>query len=471
MKVSINPYYGCDISTLNDTLDIYPGQGKNIYFYIENLANTPDNIIISSSLITDLETEIFPSVFEMEPFSSGKGMINIKAGEDALAGTYHLNLSGRTGFGPEDINSTDWCLIRVNIIPVFNLTISPPTIEKEAEPGELSCSFWISNRGNSPDVALVEYSGSPAKWLRSPTRNLTIEPGGDSSITLNLSIPKDAKAGDYSLEIRVISGNGRDVFAKAVLNITVKGDDNENIMGALSVQKKTLIGGIVLVAIIALIVVIIVTVKRRSKRTKTPAPGPKAGEFSLEPPPPTYEELYSNLPKISKSGSEYEPLYESEGQFTEYTPEETLHIATDDKPDLSDTRAQEEYYEETYPDYISMGKTPSEEAFYGPMMQDSKLMSWDDDIETEFREMKMPSVSGRKRKRKGKTASKKIKQDIEGMIKPIYRTDIIDALFEFDEEPAEVSVADWDAGDDEEKEIDISDDSEDEGVSGLEWED
>ena len=483
IEIEVDPYYGCEISiskdqfipSSNNTLAFYPGQDTNITFSVRNLANTPDNIIITSSDMAVVETEILPPVLKMEAFSSGEGKINIKASEDALAGTYYLNLSVRSGFGPVDENSTDRCRIRIDIRPVFELTLSPSTIEREVESGELVCTYWISNKGNSPDEVIVEYFGDSAKWLQFPLRDLTIQPRKDAGLTLNLSVPKNAGSGKHTLEIRVSSEIDDSVFARSVMNITVTENSDGKLLGGLSDNKLVLVVGVILAIVIILIVILIVAVKRRTKKTGEPTPIPNESELGPEPLPPTYEDLYSDLPSVPRSFGEYEHQYESE-EYVEYPIVEEIveEIVSEHEFDGEGIWSEEHRHEEPSVHYAPMEVILPDGETRSLAVEESELTAWDDGMEAEFREMKMPLKSGRKRKRKekekGKTASKKKQRDIEGMIKPIYRTDIIDALFDFDEEPAEVSVADWDADDDEEKDIDISDDLEDEGLSGLEWE-
>ncbi len=455
LEIIIAPSYECRIETGTNKTSLYPGQTDNISFSVDNLANTWDEIVVQCWPVNALESGISIPVLEMENFSSADGVLNIMVKNDALAGTYHLNLSAAsTGAAYGD--KGDWCLIEVEVLEVYGLSVSPSGITREVGTGIMSYTFHVSNDGNTADEVKIDYSGSPAEWLRSSVRNLSLTPGEESGLRVDMLIPSGTKSGEYSLGIVVMSLNDGEIIDSAKLNLSVTADENNGILGVSSSENFTIIGIAALVVILVTIIIIFILVGKRRRKIKeddTPKLIPKSK--IIEPPPPSYNDLYSNLPKVQvQSGTEADEAYSEESElYGDYYDEEETYSA-------------DVVMEESFQEASIFQDDP-----YPTYMAESELQGWEDEMEPAFQETPMRSTSISQKRTKASKKDKyvyKEEKDIgtDDVLDDILvsRTNVLDALFDFGEE------SENDDMDEEEITGELEPVEEYEGIE-LEWED
>ena len=468
LELTVEPSFRCNITPALKNLALHPGEDINITFSIKNLANTHDNILVTCYAGEYFETDFALALFEMEAFSSDSGTLRIKALSDALAGTYYLALRAKTSRGELDENSTDNCLIEVEIRQFFNVTFTPVIVNKDVEPGPMSTTFLITNRGNGIDTFEIEYSGTLAKWLQNPVYNRTVGPNDSEGVTVSLLIPDDARSGDYSLDIRIVSVNDAAVKDNATLGLKVKGEDSEGLLGMGSKDSLALIGIVVVFIILVFLTLIIVIARRKKAKRGTEEPKEELVVPDMEfeaAPAPTYQELYSNLPKVPDTPSykretpPYErerPSYEREtssyeGETSSYERERASYeTAAEPSPFMVD--GEDEFDAYAYDDPTDMGGGHwSEASDYGgeslvfesddrwPSEEESGMPSWDDGDEDDFIEMPMRSGRSQEKKRRGKKkgankkSQKKVEKDAEKFLGSIDGGNILDSLFDFDD--------------------------------------
>jgi len=435
LELTVIPNYESIITPAKKSTTLYPGQTDNISFSVDNLANTEDKLIVSCVPVNALETGITVPAFELENFSSDSGILNIKAKNDALAGTYYLNLSvASTGAGNGE--GGDWCLIEVEVQKVYGLSVSNPGT-RDVGTGSVSYTFQISNEGNTPDEVRIEYSGTPAEWLRFSAANISIDPGEDSGLTVNMLIPSGTESGSYSLDIKVVSSNDGKIIDRAKLNLNVTGDDTGGILGGVSSSGSfTLIGvAVAVVIVIALIIVFIIVGKRRRKEKEEKSPAMIPTPVFNEPPTPSYNDLYSNLPKVpSQTRTETaEPYYEESGYdesgYEESGYEESGYEEYYNEPEIY---AADPGIEESY------GEDVLQDEFYPSFSAEPEIHGWDDEIEPAFREVPMRSRSSiskySEKSKKDKKASlsekdERVSDELSEIL--VNRTNVLDSLFDF----------------------------------------
>ncbi|MDP6154842.1 MAG: C25 family cysteine peptidase [Candidatus Thermoplasmatota archaeon] len=456
LELIVIPYYECNITPAKKLTRLFPGEKDNISFSVENLANTGDELIVQCWPVNALETGITVPTFIMENFSSGSGVLNIIAKNDALAGTYYLNLSVAST-GAEAGGAFDWCLITVEVRKVFGLSVSPSNPTKEVGTGQTSYTFHISNEGNAPDEVRIEYSGSSADWLRSSLKNLSIAPGEDSGLTVDMLIPSGTNSGDYSLDIVVISVNDGEVIDRAKLNLSVTGDDTGGILGVSSSENFTIIGvAAAVVILITLIIVFIIVGKRRRKGKEKESPTKVPTPVFNEPPAPSYTDLYSNLPEVpsqsvTKAGEAY---HEESDLYGEYYYEQDTYV--EDLGNVGTFEKDGFFQSESYPTHtVEPDLTGWETEMEPTHTVEPDLTGWDDETEPTFRGTPMRTISSSKEHTKVPKASTKEKESIrdekdEGTGDELLdildnRTNVLDALFDFaneseDDEADEVEI-------------------------------
>ena len=359
MQVTVNESFGSRITPQLDEIILAPGTGMNVSFEIENIGNKEDEIYLSCLREPAVLWEIGLPLVRFKAFSKDSGTLRLTASAEALAGTYEVNLTARSSAGTLELPDA-WAVITVEVLPVYNVSVSPGYMEKDMDGGVLAHTFFVTNRGNCPDEYMVEYGGSAAGWLVGAARNLTVGARTDEGLVVNLVRPDGTDGGDYELEIIVRSATDGTVRNNATLLLSVP---DEGVLGGFfdtdSASNLVIMGAGAVVFIILLLIVILLLVRRRSRRKKerdvkkTAMP---SVPFEEERPAPSYHDLYGDLPKIAPAGGGggqrrrpiREETYEDHGDYEHYGTEaedvEVEEMGYDDEvpyqmPEYEDTRA------------------------------------------------------------------------------------------------------------------------------------
>ncbi len=491
LELTVEPSFRCNITPTLKKLALHPGEDINMTFSVKNLANTHDNILVTCYAGEYFETDFALALFEMKAFSSDSGTLKIKALPDALAGTYYLDLRAKTSRGELDGNSTDSYMIEIEIEQFHNVTFTPVIMNKDAEPGPMSTTFLITNRGNGMDTFKIEYSGALAKWLQNPIYNRTVGPNDSEGVTVSLVIPDDTRSGDYSLDIRVVSVNDAAVKDNATLGLKVKGEDSEGILSIRSGDGLVLVGIVVVFVVLIFLALVIVITRRRKAKDREEGPKEElvVPDMELEAAPaPTYHDLYSNLPDVPKTSSyrreetPYETItepspfsVEDEGGFDAYAYVDHGRVDEEAGFDVNGFDGHADmgggHWSEANEyggDYLTFEKDnrwSSEE--------ETGISGWDNDGERGFKEMSLHSGRLRGKKRKGREGTRRrgkgkkqsevlkiideeAEADAEEILGSMKGGNILDSLFDFD-------------GEDEDTDVEEISSGEDNGTSGVEW--
>jgi PKD repeat protein len=136
----------------------------------------------------------------------------------AAASQAKLTLRAVSGF---DQNVQGQSLITVTVLQVYNLAISVPAPKQTVEAGKsLSFTVQLTNNGNGDDNVKLAASGAAGKWATLTPAQATVQKGNPKTVTVKLSVPRDAAAQDYMLTLTATSGDNT-TFAMTSVQLTV----------------------------------------------------------------------------------------------------------------------------------------------------------------------------------------------------------------------------------------------------------
>mgnify|MGYP002877919617 CR=1 FL=1 len=213
ITIEARPDHRWDLEITEGALmQVTPGTLVNLSINLTNIGNNDD--LLTLTPIYDLTySGNDSSTWESEIINSTRLDVNelevvnllLEVPSDTWAGTIaNLTLvASSSGF---DIDTQVSILLEVGNIAAWSLDLSNTSLEVPPEGGELE--ILVEQKGNSPATPYFYKAGQG--WNVSfPDVNPIIDPGQTSLITINVTPPTDAVAGEVGVvSIRISNGNG-----------------------------------------------------------------------------------------------------------------------------------------------------------------------------------------------------------------------------------------------------------------------
>ena len=193
-------------------IQVAPGDELSLSINITNIGNTDDVLTLTPSFAVahsgnDTSTWQANSinssrlqVMETEPL-----ILNVTIPENSWAGTIaNLTLiASSSGFDIDDETSIE---LEVETVAGWRLDLSNTSLEVAPEGGELQ--ILVEQKGNEP--AMPYFAKAGQGWnVTLPNNGPMIEPGDSGTITITVTPPEDAVAGEVGIiSIRISNGNG-----------------------------------------------------------------------------------------------------------------------------------------------------------------------------------------------------------------------------------------------------------------------
>ena len=213
ITIEARPDHRWDIQiTQGETMQVLPGSLVNLSIDITNIGNNDDLLTLTPSYdLTYSGNDT--SQWSSDIINSSRLQVNeqqevyllLEVPNDAWATTIaNLTLvASSSGF---DIDTQVSILLDVGNVAGWSMDLSNTSLEVPPEGGELQ--ILVEQRGNSPAMPYFQKAGQG--WnVTFPEDNPIIDPGQSSLITINVTPPSDAVAGEVGIiGIRVRNGNG-----------------------------------------------------------------------------------------------------------------------------------------------------------------------------------------------------------------------------------------------------------------------
>ena len=222
-------YSGLTLELSTSTKSVDAGGSVNYTFTIKNHGSGNKTVRdLSVGSVTDgWNADITPTVSSGVPsvilhgYQALTGNLRVKAPLNAppnAKGSATLTLVvNETG---EVLTNHTTTIVRVT--PRLNLTLSPKWQQGEAGQNS-SYMVTVLNTGNIRTTVNLTVNGSIDTWASFETSFLTLEPGKEDGTVLTISVPPEAQAANYTLDV-IAEGKYQSVTTKAtdIVNLTVK---------------------------------------------------------------------------------------------------------------------------------------------------------------------------------------------------------------------------------------------------------
>jgi hypothetical protein len=139
---------------------------------------------------------------------------------NAPEGPYSIKIKGES---QEDSSYFDEITLTTDVeYIVYGLEMTPQTLSAEIEQGsEREFTITVKNTGNTDEHASFESIGTDNEWVSLSSSSVALSEGAQEQITVLVTVPSSATAGDHDLEIEGSISEDSGVSESATISITV----------------------------------------------------------------------------------------------------------------------------------------------------------------------------------------------------------------------------------------------------------
>ncbi|MGA1848861.1 MAG: C25 family cysteine peptidase, partial [Thermoplasmatota archaeon] len=201
--VFVGRVYGFTSVCLAPVVEIFPGETASFAVNVSNIGNIFDyyNASIEGPANGNWTASVAPQTFSVQKGSFRLCNVDIAAGKP-LNGTYSFILE------IDPFSSTGKQTIELNVVVMssYNYTLNGGFPVDRGDPGSsLQAEYTLINMANLEDTFHFEVQ-VPEEWsYELPNRNSTLGPSEILTLRFNVSIPAEALAGEYPVQLKVKS--------------------------------------------------------------------------------------------------------------------------------------------------------------------------------------------------------------------------------------------------------------------------
>ena len=207
-----------NLEVISPSRKLLPGEFVTQVFSLLNLEVTPHQYNLEVELPEGWSLLGEPPSLYLGPGEKQVIFLTTLIPPITLAGTYVLNMTVYATDNPSIINSVE---SSVEILPVRRVKVMAPPGERVGRGKEITYSFLITNKGNSPNEFQFSFLSSPS-WKVEPSAGLlNLEPGETKKVKVILRVPEKPGRERHLLKLRTISTSLPQVTAQGNVLTTI----------------------------------------------------------------------------------------------------------------------------------------------------------------------------------------------------------------------------------------------------------
>jgi len=194
-----------------------PGEEGVFYLTLQNTGNGYDSFSLVLSGDNSRWGTMDQTLVSLAGGSSATLSMTVSPPVDAVAGAQaKITVRAASAY---DVATTASATVTVTASQVYGVAVAPDVSKVSVEGGKTATfTVKVTNTGNGDDRTSVRLAGAAAKWASASPAQSVLGRGLVKTVTIKLSVPKDATAQDYIL---VVSAVSQDNSTQSSANVVV----------------------------------------------------------------------------------------------------------------------------------------------------------------------------------------------------------------------------------------------------------
>jgi uncharacterized membrane protein len=218
--VTFVPSYNCDLSSNILQKTTNPDTTITYTITVSNTGNSANTILLDIIEDPNFWGTLSQTTIVLSEGQSEDVTLTVHVAPDAQEGPYPIKIKGES---QEDSSYFDDITLTTNIEHiVYGLRMTPQTLSAEIEQGsQKEFTITIENTGNTEEHVTCESIGNDNDWVSLSSSSVTLSEGAKEQITVLVSVPSSATAGDHDLEIEGTISEDSGISESVTISITV----------------------------------------------------------------------------------------------------------------------------------------------------------------------------------------------------------------------------------------------------------